>query len=69
VEIVFSYDLYQEISIQDSLIFEQPVLNKQPVPCDFWKENVKLYELQTTVRKKNEKIISILNRMRKNTQT
>lgn len=39
-DILFCSDLYQTQPIQDSLIFEQPILNKNLVPYDFWKENV-----------------------------
>lgn len=35
VYIIFCDDLYQEQPIQDSMIFEQPILNKKRVPYDF----------------------------------
>jgi exonuclease III len=69
IDVVFCGDLYQAQPIQDSLIFEKPTMDMQTVTYDFWKDNVKCYELQTTMRQTNEKFIAILNRMRTNSQT
>jgi exonuclease III len=66
---IFCGDFYQAQPIQDSLIFEQPIMNMQTITHDFWKYNIKCYELHTTMRQKDEKFISILNRMRTNNQT
>jgi hypothetical protein len=66
IDMIFCGDLYQAQPIQDSNIFEQPIMNMQTITYDFWKDNVKFYELHTTMRKTNEKFIAILNRMRTN---
>ena len=66
---IFCGDFYQAQPIQDSLIFEQPLMNMQTITHDFWKYNIKCYELHTIMRQKDEKFISILNRMRTNNQT
>ncbi len=66
---IFFGDLYQVQPVQGSLIFEQLIGNKQTIPYDFWQENVKYYELCITMRQTYENCISILNRMRTNTQT
>ena len=41
IDMIFCGDLYQAQPIQDSLIFEQPTMNKQVITYEFWKENVK----------------------------
>jgi exonuclease III len=69
IDMIFCGDLYQAQPIQDSLIFEQPTMNMQTITYDFWKDNVKCYELHTTMRQTDEKFIAILNRMRTNSQT
>ena len=66
---IFYDDLYQTQPVQDSLIFEQPNINKQITTHDFWKENVKCYELHTTMHHTDENFISTLNRIRTNNQT
>ena len=47
---IFCGDLYQTQPIQDSLIFEQHIINKQITTHDLWKENVKCYELHNTMQ-------------------
>jgi hypothetical protein len=66
---IFWGDFYQPQPIHDSLIFEQPTINMQTITYDFWRDNVKCYELHTTMRQTNEKFIAILNRMQTNSQT
>jgi hypothetical protein len=43
--------------------------NMKIVMHDFWKDNIKCFELHTTMRHTNETFIAILNRMRANNQT
>jgi hypothetical protein len=69
IDMIFCGDLYQAQPIQDSLIFEQPTVNMQTMTHDFWKDNIKCFELHTTMRQTNETFIAILNRMRTNNQT
>jgi hypothetical protein len=69
IDMVFCGDFYQAQPIQDSLIFEQPMINMQTTTHDFWKDNIKCFELHTTMRQKNGYFIAILNRMWKNNQT
>jgi hypothetical protein len=45
IDVVFCGDLFQAQPIQDSLIFEKPTMNMQTITYDFWKDNVKCYEL------------------------
>jgi hypothetical protein len=65
----FCGNLYQAQPIQDSLIFEQPIINMETVTHDFWRDNIKCFELHTTMRQTDETFIAILNRMRTNNQT
>jgi hypothetical protein len=69
IDMILCGDLYQAQPIQDSLIFEQPTVNMKILMHDFWKNNIKCFELHTTMRQTNETFIAILNRMRKNNQT
>jgi hypothetical protein len=41
IDMIFCGDLYQAQPIQDSLIFEQPIVNMETVTHDFWRENIK----------------------------
>jgi hypothetical protein len=50
LDMVFCGDLYQEQPIQYSLIFEQPMVNMQTMTHGFWKDNMKCFELHTTMR-------------------
>jgi hypothetical protein len=50
IDMIFCRDLYQGQPIQDSLIFEQPTINMQTVTHDFWRDNIKCFELHTTMR-------------------
>jgi hypothetical protein len=69
IDMVFCGDLYQAQPIHYSLIFEQPIMNMQTITHDFWRDNIKCYELHTTMHQTNENFISILNRMHTNIQT
>jgi hypothetical protein len=69
IDMIFCGDLYQAQPIQDSLIFEQPTVNMQTMTHDFWRDNIKCFELHTTMRQTDETFIAILNRMRTNNQT
>lgn len=69
VDIIFCVDFYQAQPIQDSLIFENPIINKENIPYNFLKDMVTCYQLQTTMRQKNVLFISILNKMQTNSQT
>jgi hypothetical protein len=66
---IFCGDLYQAQPIQDSLIFEQPTVNMETITHDFWRDNIKFFELHTTMHQTNETIIEIMNRMCTNNQT
>ena len=68
-DMIFCGDFYQTQPIQDSLIFEQPMINKQQIAYDFWEQNTKCYVLHTTMRQTNEQLISSLNRICTNNQT
>jgi hypothetical protein len=50
IDMIFCGDLYQAQPIQDSLIFEQPMVNMEIVSHDFWRDNIKFFELHTTMR-------------------
>jgi hypothetical protein len=63
IDMVLCGDCYQEKLVQDSLFFYHPMINMKTSAYDFWKQNIKLYELQTTMRDRDEKIIAILNKM------
>ena len=69
IDIIFCGHLCQAQPIQDSLIFEQPAIRRQPITCDFWQEHVKYYEFHIEMRQTNEIFIAILNRMRTHNQT
>jgi hypothetical protein len=49
IDMIFCGDLYQTQPVQYSLIFEQPTVNMQIVTCEFWKDNIKYFELHTTM--------------------
>jgi hypothetical protein len=55
--------------MQDSLIFEQPIVNMETITHEFWRDNIKCFELHTTMRQTDETFIAILNRMCTNNQT
>lgn len=69
IDIIFCGDFYQAQPIQDSLIFEQPTVNKQKITYDFWNEHIHCYELHTTMHQKDETFIQTLNRIHTNDQT
>jgi len=69
IDMIFCGDLYQAQPIQDSLIFEQPILNMETVTHDLWRDNIKFFDLHTTMHQTDEIFIAIQNRMRKNNQT
>jgi hypothetical protein len=69
IDMIFYGDLYQAQPIQDSLIFEQPTINMETVTHEFWRDNIKCFELHTTMRQTDETFISIMNRMCTNNQT
>jgi hypothetical protein len=69
IDMIFCGDLYEAQPIQDSLIFEQPMVNMKTVMRDFWRDNIKCFKLHTTMCQTNETFIAILNRMRTNIQT
>ena len=69
IDMIFCGDLYQAQPIQDSLIFEQPTVNMKIVTHEFWRDNIKCFELHTTIRQTDETFIAILNRMQTNNQT
>jgi hypothetical protein len=66
---IFYGDLYQAQPIQDSLIFEQPIINMETVTHDLWRHNIKCFEFHTTMRQTYETFIAILNRMCSNKKT
>jgi hypothetical protein len=68
IDMIFSGDIYQTHPIQYYLIFEQPTVNMKIVTHDFWKDNIKFFELHTTMCQTDETFIAILNRMRTNNQ-
>jgi len=41
----------------------------QTMTHEFWKDNIKFFELNTTMHQKDEYFIAILNRIRTNNQT
>ena len=69
IDMIFCGDLYQAQPIQDSLIFEQPTINMETMTHDFGRDNIKFFELHTTMCQTDETFIAILNRMRTNNQT
>jgi hypothetical protein len=69
IDMLLCGDLYQVQPIQDSLIFEQPMVNMQTMTHEFWKENIKFFELHTKMRQTNETFIANLNRMQTSIQT
>jgi len=66
---IFSRDLYQENPLRDSLIFENPKINKNIIPYDFWAKKMKCYQLHTPMHQKDPLFIDVLNRMRLNMET
>jgi hypothetical protein len=46
---IFCGYLYQAQPIQDSLIFEQPTVNMKTITLEFWKYNIKFFELHNTM--------------------
>ena len=69
IDMILCGDLYQAQPIQDSLIFEQPTVNMETITHDFWRDNIKFFELHTTMRQTDETFIAILNRMCTKIQT
>jgi hypothetical protein len=69
IDMIFYGDLYQAHLNQDSLIFEQPMVNMKIVMHDFWRDNTKCFEFHTKMCQTDETFIAILNRMWKNNQT
>jgi hypothetical protein len=69
IDMIFCGDLYQAQPIQDSLIFEQPIVNMETMMHEFWRYNIKWFELHTTMHQTDETFIAILKRMRTNNQT
>jgi hypothetical protein len=68
VNLIFYGDL-QAQPIRDSMIFEEPLINKQKITYTFWQDEVKCCELQTTMHQKDIDFIGILNKMRLNKQS
>jgi hypothetical protein len=64
VYLIFYGNLYQTQPIKYSLIFEEPILNKQKIPYTFWHDEVKCYEVHTTMQQKDIDFVIILNKMR-----
>jgi hypothetical protein len=69
INMIFCGDVYQAQPIQDSLIFEQPTVNMETITHDFWRDNIKFFELHTIMCQTDETFIAILNRLRTNNQT
>jgi hypothetical protein len=69
VDIIFCGDLYQAQPVKDSLIFENPMLNKEKLSYTFWQEKVKCYELHMSMRQRDKDFIRVLNKMRLNEQS
>ena len=63
LDIIFYGDVYQAEPIHDCSIFQALADENNIVPYNFWQENVKCYNLQTIVKQKDQKFISILNRI------
>jgi hypothetical protein len=68
IDMIFCGNLYQAQPIQDGLIFEQPIGNMETMTREFWRDNIKFFELHTTMRQIDETFIAILNRMHTNNQ-
>jgi hypothetical protein len=49
IDMILCGDLYRAQSIQDSLIFKQPTVNMKTMTHEFWRENIKCFELNTTM--------------------
>lgn len=69
VDMIFSSDFYQANPVRDSLIFENPKINKNTIPYNFWLDKIKFYQLHIEMRQKDPLFIDVLNRMRLNMQT
>jgi hypothetical protein len=69
IDMILCGDLYQAQPIQEYLIFEQPTVNMETSTHDFWRDDIKFFELHTTMRQTDETFIAILNRMHTNNQT
>jgi hypothetical protein len=68
VDLIFPRDMYQTQPIRDSMIFEEQVIKEKKIHTHFWQDEVKCYELQTTICQKDIDIIRNLNKMRLNEQ-
>jgi hypothetical protein len=69
VDLIFSGDLYQAQPIRDSMIFEEPVINKKKFHTHFGEMRSSAYQLQSTMHQKDIDFIRILNKMRLNEQS
>lgn len=69
LDIIFCGDLYQAEPIHDSPVFQTLAMDTELMPYDFWQENIKCYNLQTTMRQKDEIFITILNKIHIGSET
>ena len=69
IDVIFLGDLYQAQPVKDSMIFESPKLDKNVIPYDFWKQNIKCYQLKTAMHQKDTHFVTVLNRIRLNEQS
>lgn len=63
LDTIFCGDLFQAQPVLDFVVFESKPTVIELMPYTFWKEHIKCYSLVTTMRQKDEKFISILNRL------
>lgn len=61
LDIILCGDLCQEKLVRNCWIFEQTHIKGTRAPYNFWKENVKIYELNQVLRQDNKEFVSILN--------
>ncbi|XP_059077054.1 uncharacterized protein LOC131876217 [Cryptomeria japonica] len=69
LDTIFCGDLYQAQLVLDSVVFENAPTSTELMPYNFWKDNIKCYSLKTTMRQKDAKFISVLNKIRIGQQT
>ena len=69
LKLFFCGDLCQAQPIHDYWIFEQPRFKSIAIPYNFWKHNVKCFELKQVMSEESKDFVSILNRIRTCSQT
>ena len=57
LDTIFCGDLYQAQLVLDSIVFETKPIDRDLLPYNFWKDNVKCYTLHVTICQQDKKFI------------